>query len=46
MEKDRNKLSEYGLQLREKQKAKRIYGVLEKQFRGYFEIAEKRDYRS
>ena len=39
--KRRTKLSEYGLQLREKQKAKRIYGVLEKQFRGYFEIAEK-----
>ena len=30
------KVSEYGLQLREKQKAKFIYGVLEKQFRGYF----------
>jgi len=30
------KPSEYGLQLREKQKARRIYGVLEKQFRGYF----------
>ncbi|MBQ2679096.1 MAG: 30S ribosomal protein S4 [Firmicutes bacterium] len=30
------KMSEYGLQLREKQKAKFIYGVLEKQFRGYF----------
>ncbi|MGA7731672.1 MAG: 30S ribosomal protein S4 [Chloroflexia bacterium] len=36
------KVSEYGLQLREKQKARRIYGVLEKQFRRYFEIAEKR----
>ena len=32
----RKKLSEYGLQLREKQKARRIYGVLEKQFRNYF----------
>ncbi|WKY48461.1 30S ribosomal protein S4 [Eubacteriaceae bacterium ES3] len=39
--KRRTKLSEYGLQLREKQKAKRIYGVLEKQFRDYFEIAAK-----
>lgn len=39
--KRRTKLSEYGLQLREKQKAKRIYGVLEKQFREYFEIAAK-----
>ncbi|MBI4796970.1 MAG: 30S ribosomal protein S4 [Deltaproteobacteria bacterium] len=37
----RGKLSDYGLQLREKQKVKRIYGVLEKQFRGYFEKAER-----
>ena len=35
------KMSEYGLQLREKQKAKFIDGVLEKQFRGYFARAEK-----
>ncbi|MCI9625710.1 MAG: 30S ribosomal protein S4 [Clostridia bacterium] len=35
----RKKLSEYGLQLREKQKARRHYGVLEKQFRKYFEMA-------
>ncbi|GFI62589.1 30S ribosomal protein S4 [Clostridiales bacterium] len=35
------KMSEYGLQLREKQKAKFIYGVLEKQFRGYFAKASK-----
>lgn len=35
------KLSEYGLQLREKQKAKFIYGVLEKPFRNYFAKAEK-----
>ena len=35
------KVSEYGLQLREKQKAKFIYGVLEKQFRGYFAKASK-----
>jgi small subunit ribosomal protein S4 len=37
----RSKHSDYGLQLREKQKVKRIYGVLEKQFRGYFEKAER-----
>lgn len=37
----KKKLSNYGLQLREKQKAKRIYGVLEKQFRKYYEKAEK-----
>ncbi len=35
------KMSEYGLQLREKQKAKFIYGVLEKPFRNYFEKAER-----
>jgi len=35
----RSKPSEYGLQLREKQKMKRIYGVLEAQFRTYFETA-------
>ena len=38
----RKKLSGYGQQLREKQKAKRFYGVLEKQFAHYFEIAEKK----
>jgi len=38
----RAKTSEYGLQLREKQKAKRYYGILESQFRGYFEMASKR----
>ncbi len=38
----RRKLSEYGLQLREKQKAKRYYGVLESQFAKYFEMAEKK----
>jgi len=37
----RRKLSNYGIQLREKQKAKRFYGVLESQFRKYFEIADK-----
>lgn len=36
----RIKFSEYGLQLREKQKIKRIYGMLEKQFRSLFEKAE------
>ena len=35
------KVSEYGLQLKEKQKAKFIYGVLERQFRGYYEKAKK-----
>ncbi|MCA9406123.1 MAG: 30S ribosomal protein S4 [Candidatus Omnitrophica bacterium] len=35
----RMKLSDYGLQLREKQKVKRIYGVLERQFRRYYEKA-------
>ena len=35
------KLSEYGMQLREKQKAKKYYGLLEKQFAHYFELAEK-----
>ena len=38
----RKKVSEYGLQLREKQKAKRFYGVLESQFRNYFDKAEKK----
>jgi len=36
----RKKMSEYGVQLREKQKAKRIYGVLEGKFANYFEEAE------
>jgi small subunit ribosomal protein S4 len=36
----RTKLTNYGIQLREKQKAKRIYGVLESQFRKYFQWAE------
>lgn len=34
--------SDYGLQLREKQKVKRMYGVLERQFRRYFEAADRR----
>ncbi|MDD4689106.1 MAG: 30S ribosomal protein S4 [Eubacteriales bacterium] len=38
----RKKLSEYGLQLREKQKAKRYYGILESQFAKYFEMANKK----
>lgn len=38
----RKKFSEYGLQLREKQKVKRYYGVLESQFAKYFEMAEKK----
>ena len=40
LEKTNRKVSEYGLQLKEKQKAKFIYGVLEKQFRGYYEKAK------
>ena len=35
----RRKFSEYGMQLREKQKVRRIYGVLEKQFRAYYKAA-------
>jgi len=38
----RQKFSEYGQQLREKQKARRIYGVMEKQFRRYFKEADRR----
>ena len=41
-QKGRRKGSEYGLQLREKQKVRRIYGVFEKQFRNYFKKAVKR----
>ncbi len=37
----RTKPTSYGIQLREKQKAKRIYGVLERQFRKYFQIADR-----
>jgi small subunit ribosomal protein S4 len=37
----RQKLAGYGIQLREKQKVKRIYGVLEDQFRRYFESADR-----
>jgi small subunit ribosomal protein S4 len=38
----RQRLSEYGLQLREKQKLRRMYGVLERQFRGYYQEAARR----
>ena len=38
----KKKLSEYGMQLREKQKTKSFYGVAEKQFRKYFEIASRK----
>ena len=38
----RKKVSEYGIQLREKQKTRRYYGVLESQFEGYFETAERK----
>ena len=36
----RRKVGDYGLQLREKQKVRRVYGVLERQFRNYFDAAE------
>lgn len=38
---NKGKLSDYGLQLREKQKVKRMYGVMERQFKNYFEKATK-----
>ncbi len=38
----RRRVSDYGVQLREKQKARRIYGVMERQFRRYFREAERR----
>lgn len=41
-QKGRRKLSEYGIQLREKQKVKRIYGVLERQFEKYFNMASRK----
>ena len=37
------KVKEYGMQMREKQKAKRYYGVLEKQFRNYFKEADRKE---
>ena len=39
----RKKVSEYGLQLREVQKAKRYYGIPEKQFRNYYKIADRKE---
>jgi len=39
--KRRKRLSDYGLELREKQKLKRVYGILERQFRRYFEMADR-----
>ncbi len=38
---NRGKLSDYGLQLREKQKIKRMYGLVEKQFKSYFKEADR-----
>lgn len=38
----RSKIQPYGIQLREKQKVRRIYGVLERQFRGYFHRADRK----
>ncbi len=40
-QKGSKRLSDYGTRLREKQKTKRMYGIIEKQFRGYFEKAKK-----
>ena len=40
----RRKLSNYGVQLREKQRIKYLYGVLEKQFRNYFKRAQARNW--
>jgi small subunit ribosomal protein S4 len=42
----RIKLSEYAVRLREKQKVRRVYGVLERQFRGYFQEANRRKGRT
>lgn len=42
----RIKLSEYAIRLREKQKVRRIYGVVEKQFRGYYNLASRRKGRT
>ena len=38
----RGRLSDYGVQLREKQKVRRLYGVLEKQFRNYYKVAARK----
>jgi small subunit ribosomal protein S4 len=42
----RTKVSEYGVQLREKQKVRRMYGLMERQFRNYFEKARKQTGRT
>jgi small subunit ribosomal protein S4 len=42
----RIKLSEYAVRLREKQKVRRVYGILERQFRGYFQEANRRKGRT
>ncbi len=42
----RIKLSEYAVRLREKQKVRRVYGVLERQFRGYYQVATRRKGRT
>jgi small subunit ribosomal protein S4 len=39
----KGKVSEFGRQLREKQKVKRIYGIVEKQFRGYYDMASSKE---
>jgi len=44
-QKRRSKLSDYGVQLREKQKIKRMYGILERQMRNYFSSAKKLSFR-
>lgn len=41
--KRQNRLTQYGMQLREKQKVKRIYGILEKQFRNYYHHAARKE---
>ena len=46
LSRQQRKVSEYGMQLREKQKAKFIYGVLEKQFRNYFKEASRKEGKS
>lgn len=42
----RGRLSDYGVQLREKQKVRRMYGVLEKQFRSYYKKSGKQEGRN
>ncbi|GIT33119.1 MAG: hypothetical protein Ct9H300mP3_06500 [Gammaproteobacteria bacterium] len=38
----RGRISDYGIQLREKQKVRRLYGVMEKQFRNYYKAAARK----